>query len=394
MKDSASDDDRVRAIAFYLPQFHPIPENDRWWGEGFTEWTNVSRGRPNFVGHYQPHLPADLGFYDLRLPQVRERQATLAREYGIHGFCYYYYWFAGKRLLERPLEEMRTSGTPNFPYCLCWANENWTRRWDGAEREVLIAQNPSRADDERLIRDLLPHFRDPRYIRVHGKPLLIVYRVGVLTDVRASASIWRDVCRREGIGDIYLCAAKTYDTSDPARYGFDAIVEFPPHGVRTPPVNAQVQITNPDFDGTIVDYRRYVIDSLARIDPAWIVHRTAMPGWDNAARMPDHALTFIHATPEIYEIWLRELVARTLEKRVPEERLLFINAWNEWAEAAHLEPDQRYGHQYLEATQRALSDAPVSGAPFVRFSARAAIAENFAAGANDEAPSLRRRSVA
>jgi lipopolysaccharide biosynthesis protein len=365
---------RVRAIAFYLPQFHPIAENDRWWGEGFTEWTNVSRAKPNFVGHYQPHLPADLGFYDLRVPEVRERQAALAREHGIHAFCYYYYWFAGKRLLERPLEEMRTSGAPAFPYCLCWANENWTRRWDGAEREVLIAQNPSRADDERLIRDLLPHFRDPRYIRVHGKPLLIVYRVGVLPDVRATAAIWRDVCSREGIGDIYLCAAKTYDTGDPARYGFDAIVEFPPHGVRTPPVNAQVQITNPDFDGTIVDYRRYVIDSLARVDPAWVVHRTAMPGWDNAARRPNHALTFIRATPEIYEVWLRELVARTVEKRVPEERLLFINAWNEWAEAAHLEPDQRYGRQYLEATKRALTDAPVAGAPFVRFSARAAVA--------------------
>ena len=375
MKDSAMESDRrVRAIAFYLPQFHPIAENDRWWGEGFTEWTNVSRAKPNFVGHYQPHLPADLGFYDLRLPEVRERQAALAREHGIHGFCYYYYWFAGKRLLERPLEEMRTSGAPAFPYCLCWANENWTRRWDGAEREVLIAQNPSRADDERLIRDLLPHFRDPRYIRVHGKPLLIVYRVGVLPDVRASAAIWRDVCRREGIGDVYLCAAKTYDTGDPARYGFDAIVEFPPHGVRTPPVNAQVRITNPDFDGTIVDYRRYVIDSLARVDPAWIVHRTVMPGWDNAARRPNHALTFIRATPEIYEVWLRELVARTVEKRIPEERLLFINAWNEWAEAAHLEPDQRYGRQYLEATKRALMDAPVAGAPFVRFSARAAVA--------------------
>src|SRR5438034_7301249 len=168
----------VRAIAFHLSQFHPIAENDRWWGTGFTEWTNVTRARSNFDGHYQPHLPADLGFYDLRVPETREQQAALARTHGIHGFCYYYYWFAGKRLLERPVEEMRASGRPDFPYCFCWANENWTRRWDGADSEILIAQHPSRADDERLIRDLLPHFRDPRYLRVGGRPLFMVYRVG------------------------------------------------------------------------------------------------------------------------------------------------------------------------------------------------------------------------
>jgi lipopolysaccharide biosynthesis protein len=362
----------VRAIAFHLTQYHPIPENDAWWGRGFTEWTNVTRARPNFVGHYQPHLPGELGFYDLRVPETREQQAELARAHGIHGFCYYYYWFAGRRLLERPLEEMRVSGRPDFPYCLCWANENWTRRWDGADREVLIAQNPSRADDERLIRDLLPHFRDPRYLRVDGRPLFIVYRVGVLPDVRQSATIWRDVCRREGVGDPYLCAAKTYDTADPADYGLDAVVEFPPHGVRTPPVNHQLEITNPDFAGQIVDYRRYVLDALARPDPPYVVHQTVMPCWDNTARRPDHPLTFIHATPETYELWLREVVARTVESQQGDRRLVFINAWNEWAEAAHLEPDRRYGRQFLEATRRALAGAPVGGRPFERFTGRRA----------------------
>ena len=375
MTGDAGPTPQVRAIAFHLSQFHPIPENDRWWGAGFTEWTNVTRAKPNFIGHHQPHFPADMGFYDLRVPETRERQAALARAHGIHGFCYYYYWFAGKRLLERPVEEIRLSGEPDFPYCLCWANENWTRRWDGADREVLIAQNPSRADDERLIRELLPHFRDPRYIRVDGKPLFIVYRVGVLPDVRACAELWREVCRREGIGGIYLCAARTYDTADPARYGFDAIVEFPPHGVRTPPVNARYEIINPDFDGTIVDYRQYVVDALARPEPDWLVHRTVMPAWDNTARRPNHALTFVNATPEVYEIWLREAVARTVASRTPAERLVFINAWNEWAESAHLEPDRRHGRQYLDATLRALTDAPVAGAPFVRFSGRANRAE-------------------
>ena len=360
----------VRAIAFYLPQFHPIPENDRWWGKGFTEWTNVTRAVPNFVGHYQPHLPADLGFYDLRVPEVHETQAELARAYGLHGFCYYYYWFAGKRLLERPLERMRETGRPDIPYCVCWANENWTRRWDGADREILIAQNPSRADDERLIRELLPHFRDPRYIRVDGKPLFIVYRVGLLPDVVASVDIWRSICWREGVGDIHLCAAKTYDTADPAHYGFDSVVEFPPHQARTPPVNGRFDLTNPDFEGQIVDYRVFVLDALARPDPEYRIYRTVMAGWDNTARRPNVALTFVNATPEIYEIWLREIVERTIERRPPGERLVFINAWNEWAESAHLEPDRRYGHQFLEATRRALSRSPVAGATFERFSGR------------------------
>jgi lipopolysaccharide biosynthesis protein len=305
--------DAVRAIAFYLPQFHTIPENDLWWGSGFTEWTNVTRARPSFIGHYQPHLPADMGFYDLRVADARAKQAALASAYGLHGFCYYYYWFAGRRLLETPVETMLESGQPDFPYCLCWANENWTRRWDGADQEVLIAQNPSRADDERLVRDLLPHFRDPRYIRVNGKPLFIVYRIGVLPDVAASAQLWRRIAQEEGIGEIYLCAAKTYDTGDPTVYGFDAVVEFPPHGLRT-----------------------------------------VMPGWDNTARRMHQALVFAHASPEVYELWTREVVAQA-RRKPPGERLIFVNAWNEWAEGAHLEPDRRFGRQYLEATQRALA---------------------------------------
>jgi len=357
----------ARVIAFYLPQFHPIPENDLWWGPGFTEWTNVARARPSFAGHYQPHLPADLGFYDLRTPGVLEQQAALASQHGIHGFCYYYYWFAGKRLLERPVETMRASGRPDFPYCLRWANENWTRRWDGADEEILIAQNPSRADDERFIRGLLPHLSDPRYIRVDGRPLIMIYRVGMLPDPRATAGIWREVCRREGIGDVYLCAAKTYDTADPALYGFDAVVEFPPHGVRVLTVNLQGDSLNAEFAGSVYDYREFVQDLLGRPEPPYVSHPTVMPGWDNTARRPDLANVFINATPEIYEIWLRETVTRVVDHRRSEERLVFINAWNEWAEGAHLEPDLRYGRQYLLATRRALTGAPAGGRPYAGY---------------------------
>lgn len=344
----------VRALAFYLPQFHPIPENDRWWGKGFTEWTNVTRARANFVGHYQPRLPTDFGFYDLRVPETLEEQAQVARAHGIHGFCYHYYWFAGKRLLERPVEVMRERGKPDFPYCFCWANENWTRRWDGADNEVLIAQRPSAADDERFIRDLLPHLRDARYIRVDGRPLILVYRVGMLADPQRTAATWRAVCRTEGVGELYLCAARTYDTGDPAQYGFDALVEFPPHNTRVPTINSQVEITNPAFRGSIYDYREFVDDVLAQPDPGYVCHPTVMPGWDNTARRPDLANIFIHATPEVYEVWLREIADRVIQKRSPDERLVFINAWNEWAECAYLEPDRRFGQQYLEATRRAL----------------------------------------
>ncbi|HZI82892.1 MAG TPA: glycoside hydrolase family 99-like domain-containing protein [Casimicrobiaceae bacterium] len=349
----------VRAIAFYLPQFHPIPENDRWWGKGFTEWTNVTRARPVFVGHHQPRLPADFGFYDLRVPETLEEQAAAARAHGIHGFCYHYYWFAGKRLLERPVETMRATGRPDFPYCFCWANENWTRRWDGADDEVLIAQRPSRADDERFIRDLLPHLRDPRYIRVDGRALILVYRVGMLPEPQATAAAWRAVCRSEGVGELYLCAAKTYDTGDPALYGFDALVDFPPHDTRVVTSNLAVDLINPDFKGSIYDYREHVREALERPEPAFVAHPAVMPGWDNTARRPELANIFIHATPEFYEVWLREVVDRVVARRPPEERLVFINAWNEWAEGAYLEPDRRFGRQYLEATRRALTGVPV-----------------------------------
>ncbi len=355
-QSTLDDLDAVRLIAFYLPQFHPIPENDRWWGKGFTEWTNVTRAKPNFDGHYQPRLPADLGFYDLRLPEARQAQAELAARYGVYGFCYYYYWFGGKRLLHRPLDEVLSSGQPDFPFCICWANENWSRRWDGRESDILIGQQYSDGDDEAFIRQVEPLLRDRRYIRVQGRPLLLIYRIELLPDAARTAAIWREHCRQCGIGELYLANVQSFaGASDPKSYGFDASVEFPPHE-RAVPAQPQPGMTNPDFQGMVFDYPATARNFMHRPRPPFPFFRTAMPNWDNTARRQNHGHIFINSSPEAYGAWLAHLVAQTRRLHPPGERIVFINAWNEWAEGNHLEPDQQHGHGYLEATRQALGD--------------------------------------
>jgi GT2 family glycosyltransferase/SAM-dependent methyltransferase len=347
----------VRAIAFFLPQYHPIPENDRWWGKGFTEWTNVTKARPNFKGHYQPHLPADLGFYDLRMPEVREEQAQLARQYGISAFCYYYYWFAGKKLLNRPLDEVLQSGAPDFPFCLCWANENWTRRWDGCEEDILIAQSHTEADHAGFIAEIGPALLDPRYVRIHGKPLVIVYRLGQLPEPRRTADLWREYCVNAGIGEIYLAYVQSFERmpmgDDPSLYGFDAAIEFPPHRY---PVQAELSqpLINTEYQGVLFDYVQTSENFIRRTWPTYKLFKGVMPSWDNTARRQDVSHVFVGATPERYEYWLRQVVEQTRRFHFGDERLVFINAWNEWAEGNHLEPDREFGHQYLEATKNGL----------------------------------------
>lgn len=346
--------DDVRVIAFYLPQYHPIPENDRWWGKGFTEWTNVAKARPNFEGHYQPHLPTDLGFYDLRVPEVREHQAQLAREYGVHGFCYHHYWFGGKRLLERPFNEVLSTGRPDFPFCICWANENWTRRWDGAEREILMGQNHSDQDDRNFIRSLFPAFEDRRYIRVNGKPLLIVYRVNILPNAQRTANIWREEVRAAGLGEIYLCAAQSFGLSDPMPYGFEAAVEFPPHGPRAVDLVPWVPNLHASFAGAIHDYTAKANSIIHRPVTEYTLFKSVMPAWDNTPRRQEHSIVYINSSPEAYEYWLGKAVELMITRYSGDERLVFINAWNEWGEGAHLEPDRQHGHRYLEATRNVL----------------------------------------
>jgi glycosyltransferase involved in cell wall biosynthesis len=343
----------VKMIAFYLPQFHPTKENDEFWGKGFTEWTNVTRAKPNFEGHCQPQLPADLGFYDLRVPDVLEEQVELARRYGIYGFCYYYYWFEGRRLLERPLDTMLAAGRPDFPFCICWANENWTRNWDGANEEILIRQDCSGDSCERFIRDVIPIMQDRRYIRVNGAPMLLVYRVNLLPDPRNVAKRWRQICAEAGVGAVHLCAVQSFGIGDPREYGFDAAVEFPPHTKRALLDVHSFPGLHTDFEGYLEDYPAIVGNQLAVQPPDYTLYRGAMPAWDNTPRRGVKAHILVDATPELYERWLYELVKLSLDCH-SQEPFIFINAWNEWAEGAYLEPSQHLGHARLAASLSAL----------------------------------------
>jgi lipopolysaccharide biosynthesis protein len=356
--DSA--DGEVKVIAFYLPQFHPIKENDEWWGAGFTEWRNVTRARPNFVGHYQPHQPADLGYYDLRVPETRQQQADLARQYGVYGFCYYHYWFSGRRVLERPFNEVLNSGSPDFPFCLCWGNEDWTRTWIDTDNDILLAQRHEPEDIERFIVDLIPAFRDPRYIRVDQKPLLLVYRVDLITDIQHAADVWRRICEREGLNGLYLAAVQFLGIDDPRLYNFDAAVEFPPHnyiGDDTLP-SEPITYTNPDCRGWASDYEKVLRKALNRPTPDYVLFRGAMPSWDNTARRQDTSHFFINSSPAAFGYWMTELVQHTRLSHSAGHRLIFVNAWNEWAEGCHLEPDLKYGHAFLEELSWALSKTP------------------------------------
>lgn len=353
MTDSHPASAQPRLVAFYLPQFHPTPENDAWWGKGFTEWTNVTKAQPLFEGHYQPHLPSDLGFYDLRVRQTRRDQIALAKAFGVDAFCYHYYWFSGRRLLHLPLDDMLADQGSDMPFCICWANENWTRRWDAADHQVLMEQKYLPEDRQRFIEDLLPLLQDVRYMRVDGRPFVIVYSPQRMPDCRATLHVWREHCRKVGLGELHLCAALTHGNEDYLSYGFDSGVEFPPHNMRCETVADKVSFFAPFF-GYVVQYADVARAFLQRhYAPRARVFRTVFPSWDNTARTGARAVVVLNGTPANYAYWLSQTLEKARTDSAAGDKLVFVNAWNEWAEGCHLEPDRRHGDGFLRATRDA-----------------------------------------
>jgi GT2 family glycosyltransferase len=347
----------ARVIAFYLPQFHPTDENDYYWGKGFTEWTNVTKAKPAFVGHYQPHLPADLGFYDLRLKEVLEQQLALARRYGVYGFCFYYYNFGRKRALDKPLEMLFENKNIDLRYCVCWANENWTRHWDGGSREIIFEQQYDQGTLNSVVVDFCKYATDPRYIRVEGRPIFLVYRPKLIPEIRKFTGTIRAKARDLGLDEIHLVYVESMELARegilPDQLGFDASVEFPPqgHAVREQKLSG---LLRSDFSGARYSYEETVLADLGRPVPGYSRYPGVFPSWDNTPRQPITGTCFPDATPEAFQVYVEEKLMRAQNFLTGDRRLLFVNAWNEWAEGAHLEPDRLFGHRWLEALRNAI----------------------------------------
>jgi glycosyltransferase involved in cell wall biosynthesis len=347
----------VKALAYYLTQFHPFAENDEWWGKGFTEWTNVARGSPRFIGHYQPRIPRDLGFYSLTDKEVIRQQIRMAKEAGLFGFVYYYYWFNSHRLMERPLNAFLDDQSLDFPFCLMWANENWTRRWDGADAEVLISQDYRDDDNERLIDAFGAAFRDPRYIRLEGRPLLMLYRPGIVPNCKESVERWRILFMERCGEHPIIIMSQSFNDLDPTQYGLDGAIEFPPHKVvsNLPLVNTDLTYLDPDFTAQVYSYDDVVKTSLSEKAPPFPLIKTACPSWDNDARRQGAGLVIHGSTPSKFQGWLEGLSEKCQTSRFFGEPVICINAWNEWAEGTYLEPDLHFGSAYLNAASRAIA---------------------------------------
>lgn len=350
----------AKIIAYYLTQFHPNKENDEWWGKGVTEWNNVCRAKPQFVGHSQPRLPGELGFYDLRLKENMLRQVELAKKYGVYGFSFYYYWFDGARLLEQPLDLFMAHPDINIPFSLCWANESWTRRFDGTCGEILMKQSDSVESYKAFIESTIRYMQDPRYIKVAGKPVLTVYRPSFIPDCKNVLQYWREKCREAGIEDIHIIGVKehTWD-QDLISLGFDAQSEFHPGTVfkHCKDITAEIDFIQPKFEGLVLDYKDIVVEKKYFEYNHNKLYRAVMPMWDNTARRNNKGMIFQNSSPALYKQWLEDVIGESYQRDDLEDNLIFINAWNEWGEGAYLEPDREYGYAFLQATKDAIESS-------------------------------------
>lgn len=347
---------KAKILAYYLPQFHRMAENDAWWGKGFTDWTNLLRASPRFVGHQQPRVPRDLGFYDLDNPEVLRRQAEMAKAAGLSGFIFYSYWFNRQLLLEKPLEGFLDDKTIDFSFCAMWANENWTRRWDGMENEILITQEYLQSDDPALIAHFARLFADTRYIRIEGRPLWMIYRAALIPNARVRIATWRKMFRELGENPIIIMAQSMGEDYDPTPYGLDGAIEFPPHKINqdTPRIDAELETLDPDFAASVHDYATFAETALRLEVPDYPLIKTIVPGWDNDPRREGKGLALHGATPALYQSWLERTIDYSTKHPFHGERIICVNAWNEWAEGAYLEPDTHSGAAYLNATARAV----------------------------------------
>lgn len=359
---------KARLIAHYLPQYYPIPENDEWWGKGFTEWTNVAKAKRLFSGHYQPRIPADLGFYDLRVPETRIAQAEMAREYGIEGFCYWHYWFAGKRLLERPFKEVIKSGEPKFPFCLAWANQSWTGIWHGTADRILIKQTyPGIKDFESHFYALLDSFNDERYIKIDDKPVFLIYNPRGLLEPKAFTDFWRELAIKSGLKGLYFIGNVDSHSWLPKENGFDASVADTLTIIRRNMISNYygrnghiIKIFKRKLESGLIRlkvkrvkkpivflYKDAIKVAFSQKKTTYEEHPCIIPNWDNTPRSNNNGFVFHNSTPELFRIHLREAMERVRDKE-HEKRLIFIKSWNEWAEGNYLEPDLSFGRAYLE----------------------------------------------
>jgi hypothetical protein len=338
----------IRPIAIYLPQYHTIPENDKAWGKGFTEWTNVKKAKPLFEGHYQPHVPhEDVGYYDLSNPEVLIRQAAMAKEFGIHGFAYYHYWFNGKRLLETPLDNMLKTGTPDFPFLYIWANENWSKRYDGQDDQIIINQEHSIEDDIEHIRFLCKNvFSDKRYITIDEKPVFLVYRTDLLPDSNETARIWRQEAKNFGFKDLYLIRVENFENGvDPSDIGFDAAMEFAPDWSCIDNYKSKPDLAPNNY---VHDYSTTVLNMALKPKPNYLMYRCVFPGWDNSPRKSKNAIIFEKKSIFAFKYLYLNMLDYTNKYLPNNAKFIFINAWNEWGEGCHIEPDKENGFAFLE----------------------------------------------